>query len=427
MSLARAKDSMCRLDVYNTAHHDDEDKLEEQLVDANAFSMDDSDEDALGMDVDDSEMEDRSFHEIDHVMATEAGAGTETMGSTKVEALVEVNGNAAYANYGSYSGGNNNMTDLTRQSSDSSQATPTSPHATLQSPQYGSYNYSGASADAYDFSMYDDYYGDYEDDYNDVFCCFTPWVASAKKQEMEVEAEATKEKSPQETVQSSVEVLSDSSSCSELRNSGESVEKNDETDKPIKGILKNYVAQDVSNGDENVKGKGNGRRSLFRNTSSIVDTSYSLTSVTSTKTPKNLRWASMARVTNVPSRHDFSLMERTSVWWQRKDYDEFKKAGRIITKALVEGGSEIWLKSSASVKNVLNKTGFDDDHGDSWWCKFGHSRRGLEHITDIEQGKRRQKNVVQSIQTVINEQRKQKIMDREDPFKLATVAYTFTK
>ena len=216
-------------------------------------------------------------------------------------------------------------------------------------------------------------------------------------------------------------ISSHSSSCSELESVDESLEESDISIKPLKGILKNYVAQGAVK-NESETGKMNGRRNLFRNTTTIVDIKSSSTGV-----KKDLRWASMARVTNVPSRQEFSLMERTAVWWQRKDYDEFKKAGRIITRALVEGGTEIWLNKSASVKNASNKKAFGDDHGDSWWCKFGHSRRGLEHITDIEQGKWRQKNVAQSIQSVINEQRKQKIMDREDPFRLATVAYTHTK
>ena len=41
-----------------------------------------------------------------------------------------------------------------------------------------------------------------------------------------------------------------------------------------------------------------------------------------------------------------SLGYRACKWWQKCDYDEFKKAGRIISKAMECGGSEVWLTSS---------------------------------------------------------------------------------
>ena len=422
MSLARARDSMCRLDVYNTTP---DDRLEEQ-IDKNAFRIDDdSDEQAFGFDMaSETEMDDRSYPEM---ISDDADAG-----QAPADALIEVNGNESFVSYSPYNiGDGNRATNDSVVEASLTTSSSSSPHATLQSPQYGSYSYSGMSADAqYDFSMYEDYYGDYEEDYNDVFCCFNPWVAAVKKEKQESDAimipeTSIKGEDSSDKLASPVNrtdtISSHSSSCSELESVDESLEESDISIKPLKGILKNYVAQGAVK-NESETGKMNGRRNLFRNTTTIVDIKSSSTGV-----KKDLRWASMARVTNVPSRQEFSLMERTAVWWQRKDYDEFKKAGRIITRALVEGGTEIWLNKSASVKNASNKKAFGDDHGDSWWCKFGHSRRGLEHITDIEQGKWRQKNVAQSIQSVINEQRKQKIMDREDPFRLATVAYTHTK
>ena len=39
-------------------------------------------------------------------------------------------------------------------------------------------------------------------------------------------------------------------------------------------------------------------------------------------------------------------------------------------------------ESSDAARSALQAV-WQDDHGDKWWCKFGYSRRGLEHITQI--------------------------------------------
>lgn len=163
---------------------------------------------------------------------------------------------------------------------------------------------------------------------------------------------------------------------------------------------------------------------------------------TSNKLKKNLtaRFASMARVVTVKSKNDMSEKEKGDVWWQKSDYEEFRKTGRMITRAMLEGGSEIWLASNQSwlqpnqsrastlksaytmsgrhqAMNKSQKAAYEKAR-DKWWHKFGHSRRGLEHIASMDEGRQRQQNVRTAIRAVIEEQRRQKVFHREDSEKL---------
>lgn len=58
--------------------------------------------------------------------------------------------------------------------------------------------------------------------------------------------------------------------------------------------------------------------------------------------------------------------------------------------------------------------------------KFGHSRRGLEHIASVEEGRQRQANVRIAIRIIIDEQRRQKIYRKEDPEKLRMLSLQYT-
>jgi hypothetical protein len=123
----------------------------------------------------------------------------------------------------------------------------------------------------------------------------------------------------------------------------------------------------------------------------------------------------MARVMTVKSQKDMENSEKAEVWWQKSDYEQFRKTGRMITKAMLEGGSEIWLATNQSwqllnqgrqstLKSVYSlaerqaalkkgdlkaKKEYEETR-DKWWHKFGHSRRGLEHIASIDEGRQRQ-------------------------------------
>jgi hypothetical protein len=198
--------------------------------------------------------------------------------------------------------------------------------------------------------------------------------------------------------------------------------------------------KDVS-GSNSVDGKGHARRSLFP--------SYE----TSSKPKKNLNldFSPMARVLTVKCHKDMDEKEKGEIWWQRSDYEEFRKTGRMITKAMLEGGSEIWLATNQSWQlpnkdkqstltnafslaeqhakfqkgDISAKTKYEETR-DKWWHKFGHSRRGLEHIASIDEGKQRQNNVRTALRAVIEEQRRQKLFHREDSEKLRMVSIQHT-
>lgn len=161
------------------------------------------------------------------------------------------------------------------------------------------------------------------------------------------------------------------------------------------------------------------------------------------KNENKVVFSPMARVVCVPSQKNMTAEEKGAIWWQRWDYEDFRKTGRIITRAMLEGGSEIWLASnqswqhlgaskSATLKNAMTlaERGSSPDRGsgdfirttgDKWWHKFGHSRRGLEHIATIKEGSERQANVRHAIRAMLDEQRRQKTYLREDPEKLRMI------
>jgi hypothetical protein len=152
----------------------------------------------------------------------------------------------------------------------------------------------------------------------------------------------------------------------------------------------------------------------------------------------------MARVVTVKSKNDMTGEEKACVWFQKSDYEDFRKTGRIITKAMLEGGSEIWLTSSLRSTDKSQQvkpggqgvasTGSRADNkenpphkpllvpGDKWWHKFGHSRRGLEHIVSFDEGRQRQANVRNAIHAVLEEQARQRRYRKEDPEKLRGVS-----
>lgn len=196
-----------------------------------------------------------------------------------------------------------------------------------------------------------------------------------------------------------------------------------------------------ASGGSSVDGKGQTRRSLFP--------SYE----TSSKPKKNLNidFSPMARVLTVKSHKDMDEKEKGEIWWQRSDYEEFRKTGRMITKAMLEGGSEIWLATNQSWQlpnkdkqsTLTNAVSLAEQHAkfkkgdisaktryeetrDKWWHKFGHSRRGLEHIASIDEGRQRQNNVKNALRAVVEEQRRQKLFHREDPEKLRMVCIQHT-
>lgn len=149
------------------------------------------------------------------------------------------------------------------------------------------------------------------------------------------------------------------------------------------------------------------------------------------RTSNSVNFSPMARVVTVKSRNDMTLEEKSDVWWQKSDYEDFRKTGRIITRAMLEGGGEVWLAGGSSPVNASKKKNNEDgsdtaETGDKWWHRFGHSRRGLEHVVSIEEGRQRQMNVKTAIRAVLDEQARQKMYKREDAEKLRHVALHHT-
>jgi hypothetical protein len=229
---------------------------------------------------------------------------------------------------------------------------------------------------------------------------------------------------------------------------------------PLKGIMRKKLTRPVNNSTvvDHKTEDSRSRRNLFPTYDSPNRSSTtSLDSMNSQKN-KKLSFFLMARVITVESRKDMSDMERSLIWWQHNDYDDFKKTARIITQAMIQGGSEIWLQTSnawgkkqslrgrslssaneeehhKAIQRYGNSDTYIDEEEDAnipdafeskWWCRFGHSRRGLEHIVSIEEGKQRQKNVKIAIQAVLDEQERQLNSLHKDSKKLATISMQYT-
>uniref|UniRef100_A0A7S2SDD8 Uncharacterized protein n=1 Tax=Eucampia antarctica TaxID=49252 RepID=A0A7S2SDD8_9STRA len=235
-----------------------------------------------------------------------------------------------------------------------------------------------------------------------------------------------------------------------------------ESTRALKGILKHtglkkQVPQPIQSsfkkGNSNQNDNTNQRRLLFPVYEPKVVSQSSENSRDSKSSPKDVTFAAMARVITIGARADMSFMGKSLIWWQRSDYEEFKKTGRIIAKAMLQGGSEIWLQTSDAwgkkqqankkilrsdteeYKKALRRYGgsreLEDEsddgvHENKWWCKFGHSRRGLEHIVTAEEGRQRQKNVNMSINAVMDEQRRQRMNRSKDSKKLSQVYMNYT-
>jgi hypothetical protein len=174
---------------------------------------------------------------------------------------------------------------------------------------------------------------------------------------------------------------------------------------------------------------------------------------------RTVNFSPYARCVKVESHRDMTADEKAAIWWTTSDYSSFARVGRIITKALLEGGSEIWLQpapsSSSTTTQTVRPTGStgslsmqpsktgpklsaatDDkisttlatpilkqsnasnvetakkfhETRDKWWHRFGHSRRGLEHLASIGEGSQRHANVRSSIKAVIQEQQRCRIL-----------------
>eukprot|EP00535_Pseudo-nitzschia_heimii_P002306 CAMPEP_0197188566 /NCGR_PEP_ID=MMETSP1423-20130617/18023_1 /TAXON_ID=476441 /ORGANISM="Pseudo-nitzschia heimii, Strain UNC1101" /LENGTH=382 /DNA_ID=CAMNT_0042640433 /DNA_START=264 /DNA_END=1408 /DNA_ORIENTATION=+ len=167
------------------------------------------------------------------------------------------------------------------------------------------------------------------------------------------------------------------------------------------------------------------------------------------KSEKHVSFSPYARCLKLEPQN-LSDDEKSRLWWQKSDYDDFARVRRIISKTSLENSSEIWLRSmSASSSKIMvsneveqnseTKTKDDtmteslsppstsansplhcDDLSESnsqkvseirgkWWHEFGHSRRGLEHMESAAEGRQRHLSTQSAIRTVLEEQRRQEL------------------
>jgi hypothetical protein len=212
----------------------------------------------------------------------------------------------------------------------------------------------------------------------------------------------------------------------------------------LKGIMKRHNGLNPRPSQGVTPGKDNQskRRLLF-------PTTYQST----TKIENNLKvdFSPMARMVTIDSSKEMTHEEKADIWWQHPDYEEFRKTARMVAKAMLEGGSEIWLASNQSwqVPNQnhdatlqsayslskrpdnspaekLNQKERYEDVRSKWWCRFGHSRRGLEHIASVGEGRQRQTNIQASVRAVVRECQQQKTYSRKDVEKLRSVSVRYT-
>ena len=188
--------------------------------------------------------------------------------------------------------------------------------------------------------------------------------------------------------------------------------------KPRKGILKNYSPpakkEHARKASFQLQKKQDMDGSAQRRT--LFTKSYTPSAPNGKDDKRKLQFSPMARVVTIGSHKDLKPYEKAAVWWSRKDYADFKTTSRLVTKAILTSGSEVWILTNSSWDTDTRKTGVTAatmNHSkksvsEKWWCKFGHSRRGLEHVTSPEEGKERSAKVKRSIQSVLEEQRRQR-------------------
>ena len=264
---------------------------------------------------------------------------------------------------------------------------------------------------------------------NNLMACLFPWLKAAKADELEqtsvvinkADIDAVVGATTKITESPPVAVASEEgtpSTCTSTDDSSLETDKNPSSS-PLKGILKKLQTNRMSRDEFNESKRGKNKEADPGNKSrrALFDTLYVSEKNNNdgrgddgSKKKRKVDFSPMARVLAVESREDLTPAEKADIWWKRSDYNDFKKTSRFISRAMLQKGSEVWLMTNPSWggSDINAEEKQQDDDSDKWWCRFGHSRRGLEHIKAPEEGKERQRNVQQAIAAVVNEQERQK-------------------
>lgn len=151
-----------------------------------------------------------------------------------------------------------------------------------------------------------------------------------------------------------------------------------------------------------------------------------------------------AQIHHILTLPHLSCMSKSHFWWQQKDYVEFKKTRRILVKPTFQEGRHASLSARdeeeqdddddpssnefseffETFENVKESPILDDD---KWWCAFGHSRRGIEKMVSIREGRERHSFAHISVHSVLDEQLRQTITNEKDIQKIANVSRKYTQ
>mmetsp|Transcript_46457 Transcript_46457/g.90731 ORF Transcript_46457/g.90731 Transcript_46457/m.90731 type:complete len:325 (+) Transcript_46457:97-1071(+) len=116
-----------------------------------------------------------------------------------------------------------------------------------------------------------------------------------------------------------------------------------------------------------------------------------------------------------------------ALWWEPEDYALFRDACTILarteapdrssdaeahtvllagTTTARDSGEDGCCATAASVswEDEHDSRSVDDGDDKGWWCEFGHSRRGLEEITQIKAGRKRMVATTMAKTTMLGEQ-----------------------
>jgi hypothetical protein len=87
-------------------------------------------------------------------------------------------------------------------------------------------------------------------------------------------------------------------------------------------------------------------------------------------------------------------------WWNESDHETFLKTCRILAKKIPDEDDRQWLLN----QQTGNDSTTDDDDDECWWCEYGHSRRGLEGLVSVAEGRTRRRIAKESIRLVLGKQ-----------------------
>jgi len=126
----------------------------------------------------------------------------------------------------------------------------------------------------------------------------------------------------------------------------------------------------------------------------------------SANTNKEVAFSRKKRVIVIPSLCPL----RSEIWWTREDYSTFRRiALSLATSSLADDAESLLTERnnsefSPSTSPTSNSDAVENTSNEKWWCKVGHSRRGLEHLCCEKEGNIRQEKARKAILAVLQEQ-----------------------